>query len=80
MESVHYVPMEEADFPVLLREALAGIVTIVTVGGRPAVQVSPVPLGMRLTYKEIGEQVRAIRARVCSGPESASDLINEGRR
>jgi len=44
--------MEEADFRLLLREALAGIVTIVTVGGRPAVQVGPVPPGMRLTYEE----------------------------
>ena len=80
MGSVHFVPMEDADFPVLLREPLAGTVTIVTVGGRPAVQVGPVPPGMRLTYKEIGERIRAIRARVCAGPESASDLINEGRR
>jgi len=80
MEGVHVVPAEEADLQSLLRDALAGTVTIVTVDGRPAVQIGPVTYDTTMTYSEIAERFRAIRARVRPGPESASDLINEGRR
>lgn len=77
---MHFVPAEDADWKALLRDALAGTVTILTVEGRPAARLSPVSENRDVSLAEIRERIRAIRKCARAGPESASDLIAEGRR
>ncbi len=66
-----------------IADAGKGIVTVVTVRGRPAAKI--VPADARVVTPEIDsedlvERARAIRRRARGGSESLHELINTGRR
>jgi prevent-host-death family protein len=66
-----------------LADAEKGIVTIVTVRGRPAAKI--VPVGMQMAASgsnatELIERARALRRRARRGPVALRELVNAGRR
>jgi prevent-host-death family protein len=66
-----------------LADAQRGIVTVVTVRGRPAAKIVPPDAELSLRPRRIEDLIRsarAIRARGRRGRESLHALINAGRR
>ena len=66
-----------------LADAQRGIVTVVTVRGRPAAKIVPADAELSLPPQRIEDTIqraRAIRARCRRGRESLHTLVNAGRR
>jgi prevent-host-death family protein len=67
----------------LLSDAQRGIVTVVTVRGKPAARIVPVggdSSSRKRVVEELLVEARKLRARARAGPESLHDLVNAGRR
>jgi antitoxin (DNA-binding transcriptional repressor) of toxin-antitoxin stability system len=77
------VDLAVADLPTIIEAARRGIATVVAVEGRPAVRIEPIAepaMTAARSVSDILDTLAAIRARGRAEPESAADLIREGRR
>lgn len=66
-----------------IADAQRGIITVVTVRGKPAAKIVPANAEVVERPFDAGKQIRRareIRARSRPGPETTHDLINAGRR
>jgi len=65
-----------------LADAQHGIITVITLRGRPAAKLVPAQaeIAEHSAVRSILDRARALRARCRRGKESLHDLINTGRR